>query len=70
VLAALPKDLSFCFILFVFKDLFIIYKYTVVVFRHTRRRHQIPLQMVVRHHVVAWNRLLTTEPSLQPRTQV
>ena len=34
------------------KDLFIIIcKYTVAVFRHTRRRHQIPLQMVVSHHV-------------------
>jgi hypothetical protein len=30
-------------------------KYTVVVFRHTRRGHQIPLQMVVSHHVVAGN---------------
>ena len=33
--------------------LFIIYKYTVAVFIHTRKEHQIPLQMVVRHHVVA-----------------
>jgi hypothetical protein len=33
--------------------LFIIYKYTVAVFRHTRRRCQISLQMVVSHHVVA-----------------
>jgi hypothetical protein len=36
------------------KDLFIIIrKYTVAVFRHTRRGHQISLQMVVSHHVVA-----------------
>jgi hypothetical protein len=35
--------------------LFYVYEYTVTVFRHTRRRHQIPLQMVVSHHVVAWN---------------
>jgi len=35
--------------------LFIIYKYTVAVFGHTRRGHQIPLQMVVSHHVVAGN---------------
>jgi len=35
------------------KDLFIIYKHTVPIFRHTRRAHQIPLQMVVSHHVVA-----------------
>jgi hypothetical protein len=33
--------------------LFIICKYTVAVFRHTRRGHQISLQMVVSHHVVA-----------------
>jgi hypothetical protein len=32
-----------------------IYEYTVAVFRHTRRRHQIPLQMVVSHRVVAEN---------------
>jgi len=29
------------------------YEYNVTVFRHTRRGHQIPLQMVVSHHVVA-----------------
>ncbi|EDL87920.1 rCG37603 [Rattus norvegicus] len=34
---------------------FIIYKYTVAVFRYTRRGHQISLQMVVSHHVVAGN---------------
>jgi hypothetical protein len=35
-------------------DLFIIInKYTVAVFTHTRRGHQIPLQTVVSHHVVA-----------------
>ena len=34
-------------------SLFIICKHTVAVFRHTRRGHQIPLQMVVSHHVVA-----------------
>jgi hypothetical protein len=45
------------FFLFFFKDLFIylfiICKYTVAVFRHTRRGSQISLQMVVSHHVVA-----------------
>jgi hypothetical protein len=30
-------------------------EYTVAVFRHTRRGHQISLQMVVSHHVVAGN---------------
>jgi hypothetical protein len=33
--------------------LFIICKYAVAVFRHLRRGHRIPLQMVVSHHVVA-----------------
>jgi hypothetical protein len=37
------------------KDLFIRCKYTVADFGHTRRVHQIPLQMVVSHHVVAGN---------------
>jgi hypothetical protein len=36
------------------KDLFItIHKYTVAVFRHTRRGRQISLWVVVSHHVVA-----------------
>jgi hypothetical protein len=37
-----PKDL-----------LIVISKYTVAVFKHTRRGHQISLRMVVSHHVVA-----------------
>ena len=38
-----------------FEDLFIfiICKYTVAVFRHSRRGSQISFQMVVSHHVVA-----------------
>jgi hypothetical protein len=32
---------------------FIIFKYTVAVFRHTRRGRQISLRMIVSHHVVA-----------------
>jgi hypothetical protein len=32
---------------------FIICKYTVAVFRYPRRGHQILLQIVVSHHVVA-----------------
>jgi len=44
------KNVLFCF----FKIyLFYVYEYTVAVFRHTRRGHQIPLQMAVSHHVVA-----------------
>jgi hypothetical protein len=40
---------------FFFKDLFIICKHTVAVFRHSRRGCQISLQMAVSHHVVAGN---------------
>jgi hypothetical protein len=39
--------------LFLKNILFIICKYTVAVFRHSRRGHQISLLMVVSHHVVA-----------------
>jgi hypothetical protein len=35
--------------------LFYAYEHTVAVFRHTRRGHGIPFQMVVSHHVVAGN---------------
>jgi hypothetical protein len=63
--------------LFFFKIyLSIICKYTVAVFRHSRRGSQISLRMVVSHHVVAglWTLdlqkssrvLLPTEPSHQP----
>jgi hypothetical protein len=42
--------------------LFDVCEYTVTVFRHTRRGHQIQmLQMVVSHHVVAGNELRTSE---------
>jgi hypothetical protein len=40
---------------FLKKILFILYDYTIAVFRHIRRGHQIPLQMVVSYHVVAGN---------------
>jgi hypothetical protein len=57
--------------------LFYIYEYIVAIFRHTKRGHLIPMQMVVIHHVVSgWELnlghleeqpvLLNTEPSLQP----
>jgi hypothetical protein len=70
-----PDNFLECRNLIFKKDLFIIIcKYTVAVFRHTRRGHRIQLQMVVSHHVVAgnWSQdlseeqsvLLTTEPSL------
>jgi hypothetical protein len=40
---------SLCFLIFY------LYRYTIAVFRHTRRGYQIPLQMVMSHHVVAGN---------------
>jgi hypothetical protein len=43
------------FFIYLFIYLFNICEYTVTLFRHTRRRHQIPLQMVVSFHVVAGN---------------
>jgi hypothetical protein len=38
-----------------FKDLFYVCEYIVALFRLPRRGHQIPLQMVVSHHVLAGN---------------
>jgi hypothetical protein len=71
--------LSSFFLMFFFNYyyyLFIICKYTVAVFRHSRRGSQILLQMVVSHHVVAgiwtpdlWKSIrvfLPTETSHQP----
>jgi hypothetical protein len=43
------------FFFFFCKDSFIYFIYTVAVFRHTRRRNRIPLQMVVSYHVVGGN---------------
>jgi hypothetical protein len=40
---------------FISLKLFYLYECTVAVFRHTRRGHQIPLQMAVSHRVVARN---------------
>ena len=40
---------------FLMIDLFYVYEYTIDLFRHTRRRYQIPFQMFVSHHVVAGN---------------
>jgi hypothetical protein len=59
VVSSLPPSLplSFSFFLpsFFMIYLFYLYECTVAVFRQTRRGHQIPLQMVVSHHVVASN---------------
>jgi hypothetical protein len=47
-------DVFLCLFFFFFKIyLFIICKYTVAVFRYSRRGSQILLQMAVSHHVVA-----------------
>ena len=43
------------FFLFFNIYLFSVYEYTVAVFRHPRRVHQISLQMVVSHHMVDGN---------------
>jgi hypothetical protein len=52
----LVKDEKQFFFLFL-KIIYLIYvcESIVALFRHTRRGHQIPLQMVVSHHVVAGN---------------
>jgi hypothetical protein len=48
------------------KDLFIIIsKYTVAIFRRTRRGHQISLQMAVSHHVVAGIQIQDLQKSSQ-----
>jgi hypothetical protein len=71
VIIIILNSISFIFKIY----LFIICKYIVAVFRHTRRGSQISLRMVMSHHVVAgiWTRdlqkssrvLLPTEPSHQ-----
>jgi hypothetical protein len=45
------RSLLFCFL----KIYLFLYEHTVAVFRHTRRGHQIPLQMGLNHHVAAGN---------------
>jgi hypothetical protein len=50
---AAPSELSGYFFLNLLIDY--LYECTVAVFRHTRRGHRIPLQMVVSYHVVAGN---------------
>jgi hypothetical protein len=51
--SVIMKVIGFGFCLF---HLFIyVYEYTVATFRHTRRGHHIPLQMVASHHVIAGN---------------
>jgi hypothetical protein len=74
------NEIFFFFKIYLFIYLFIICKYTVAVFRHSRRGSQISLRMVVSHHVVAgiwtpdlWKSsrvLLPTEPSHQPQNEI
>jgi hypothetical protein len=52
VAGLLVQFLSF-FLKYLFMYLFNICEYIVTLFKHTGRGHQIPLQMVVSHHVVA-----------------
>jgi hypothetical protein len=52
-LKACATTLSLSLSLFLKINLFYVYEYTVAVFRHTRRGHQIPLQMIMRYHVIA-----------------
>ena len=53
VLQRLCAPVHFFFFLMIY--LFIICKYTVAVYRHTRRGRQISLEVAVNHHVVAGN---------------
>ena len=45
--------------LYFIKKMYLLYvcEYTVTIFRHTRKGHQIPLQMAVSHRVVAGTEL-------------
>jgi hypothetical protein len=52
-LAKIMCSSTFLFFLMIY--LFIICKYTVAVYRHTRRGRQISLEVAVNHHVVAGN---------------
>ena len=52
-LAKIMCPSTFLFFLMIY--LFIICKYTVAVYRHTRRGRQISLEVAVNHHVVAGN---------------
>ena len=52
---SLQKLVPTLFVCFFKICLFILCEESVNVFRHTRKGHQIPLQMAVSHHVVAGN---------------
>ena len=62
-LSTLRSDIHLCKIIGIKKTwtfllktyLFYVCEYTVAVFRHTRRGHQVPLKMVMNYHVVAGN---------------
>jgi hypothetical protein len=52
LISAAGHSLSWYLFVYLFIYLF---EYAVAIFRHTRRGHWIPLQVVVSHHVVAGN---------------
>ena len=52
------RELTLFFLRFIY--LFYVYEHTITLFRHTRRGHQIPLQMVASHHVGAGIELRTS----------
>jgi hypothetical protein len=54
---ALYDGLGLLLFIYLFLIIYLLHvcEYTVAVFRHTRRKHQILLQMVVSHHMVAGN---------------
>jgi hypothetical protein len=45
-------ETGFFSILFFFLRFIYLHEYTIALTRHTRRGHQIPLQMVMSHHVL------------------
>jgi hypothetical protein len=47
------SSMSFFFFFFFKRFIYLLCKYTVAVFRHSRRGSQILLRMVMSHHVVA-----------------
>ena len=75
-----PLKLAFFFCFVLKKYLFILYEYTVAVFKHTRGGHQMPIADGCEPPCGCWELnsgpleeqsvLLTAEPSLQPLRQI
>ena len=47
--------LEWFFFFFFFLKIYLFYVFTIALFRHPRRGHQTPLEMVESHHVVGGN---------------